>query len=224
MKPIGIFGGTFDPIHYGHLRTAFELLQALRFDEVRFMPCGNPPHRGEPVAGANLRLEMVRVATDAQAGFVVDDRELRRDGPSYSVDTLAALREEYPKQSLALIIGMDAFLGLPKWHHWRKILQLAHIVVAHRPGWRAPDIGPLGDLLADRGTHRIDNLHQKTSGHIYIHDVTQLEISSSEIRELVGLGRDPRFLMPDGVRELIEQSGCYAASEDGMPNAANDGW
>jgi len=95
--------------------------------------------------------------------------------------------------------------------------------VAHRPGWRAPDIGPLGELLADRGTHRINDLHQKISGHIYIHDVTQLEISSSEIRDLVGLGRDPRFLMPDGVRELIEQSGCYAADKDGMPDAANDG-
>ena len=223
MKPIGVFGGTFDPIHYGHLRTAFEMLQALRFDEVRFMPCGNPPHRGEPIAHAELRVEMVKVATDSQAGFVVDDRELRRDGPSYSVDTLATLREEFPKQSLGLIIGMDAFLGLPKWHHWRKILQLAHIVVAHRPGWRAPDIGPLGELLADRGTHRINDLHQKISGHIYIHDVTQLEISSREIRDLVGLGRDPRFLMPDGVRELIEQSGCYAADEDGMPDAANDG-
>lgn len=222
MKPIGVFGGTFDPIHYGHLRTAFEMLQALRFDEVRFMPCGNPPHRDEPIADADLRLEMVKVATDAQSGFVVDDRELRRDGPSYSVDTLAALRDEYPDQSLGLIIGMDAFLGLPRWHHWRKILQLAHIVVAHRPGWRAPDIGPLGDLLADRGTHRIDNLHRKLSGHIYIHDVTQLEISSSEIRDLVGLGRDPRFLMPDGVRKLIEQSACYAAGKDGLADAAND--
>lgn len=211
MTPIGIFGGTFDPIHYGHLRTAFEMLQALRFDEVRFMPCGNPPHRPRPVADAALRLQMVTVATQGQSGFVVDDRELSRDGPSYSVDTLTALRQEFPKKSLGLIIGMDAFLGLPKWHQWREILGLAHIVVAHRPGWRAPDIGPLGELLADRGTHRIDDLHRARSGHIYIHDVTQLEISSSEIRELVALGRDPRFLMPDGVRNLIEQSGCYSA-------------
>lgn len=211
MSLMGIFGGTFDPIHYGHLRTAFEMLQALRFDEVRFMPCGSPPHRGEPVASAELRLEMVRVATAGQHGFVVDDRELHREGPSYSVDTLTALRSEFPLRALALIIGMDAFLGLPKWYQWRELLQLGHIVVAHRPGWRAPDIGPLGELLADRGTHRIGDLHQAKSGHIYIHHVTQLEISSSEIRELVAAGRDPRFLMPDNVRDVIEKSGCYTA-------------
>ena len=207
---MGIFGGTFDPIHYGHLRTAFEMLQALRFDEVRFMPCGNPPHRGKTYADAELRLEMVRVATEGQHGFVVDDRELQRDGPSYSVDTLATLRNEFPLRPIALMIGMDAFLGLPKWYQWREILQLAHIVVAHRPGWRAPDIGPLGELLADRGTHRIGDLHQAKSGHIFIHDVTQLEISSTEIRELIAVGRDPRFLMPDSVRDVIDRSGCYA--------------
>lgn len=210
MSPMGIFGGTFDPIHYGHLRTAFEMLQALRFDEVRFMPCGNPPHRGTPHADAALRLEMVRAATEAQHGFVVDDRELQRDGPSYSVDTLATLRAEYPLRPMGLIIGMDAFLSLPKWYHWREILQLAHIVVAHRPGWRAPDMGPLGELLADRGTHRIGDLHQAKAGHIYIHDVTQLEISSSDIRELVAIGRDPRFLIPDAVRDVIDRSACYA--------------
>lgn len=209
MSPMGVFGGTFDPIHYGHLRTAFEMLQALRFDEVRFMPCGNPPHRDTPIAATNLRLDMVRVATEAQQGFIVDDRELQREGPSYSVDTLTALRNEFPLRSIGLIIGMDAFLGLPKWHHWREILQLAHIVVAHRPGWRAPDMGPLGELLADRGTHRIGDLHDALAGHIYIHDVTQLEISSSEIRELVSMGRDPRFLIPDTVREIITRSGCY---------------
>jgi len=208
--PMGIFGGTFDPIHYGHLRTAFEMLQALRFSEVRFMPCGNPPHRTTPYADARLRLEMVRVATAGQAGFVVDDRELQRAGPSYSVDTLAALRKEFSTRPIGLIIGMDAFLGLPKWYHWREILALAHIIVAHRPGWRAPDMGPLGELLADRGTHRIDDLHNAGSGLIYIHDVTQLEISSSEIRELVAMGRDPRFLLPDAVREVISASGCYA--------------
>lgn len=213
MSPMGIFGGTFDPIHYGHLRTAFEMLQALRFDEVRFMPCGNPPHRGSPHATAELRLKMVSVATEEQHGFVVDDREILRDGPSYSVDTLTTLRGEFPLRPIALIIGMDAFLGLQKWYQWREILQLAHIVVAHRPGWRAPDMGPLGELLADRGTHRIGDMHQAKSGHIYIHDVTQLEISSSDIRELVAAGRDPRFLMPDAVRSVIEQSGCYAAAE-----------
>jgi nicotinate-nucleotide adenylyltransferase len=211
---MGIFGGTFDPIHYGHLRTAFEMLQALRFGEVRFMPCGDPPHRGATFADSAQRLKMVQVATEAQHGFVVDDRELQRAGPSYSVDTLATLRSEFPLRPLALIIGMDAFLGLPKWYQWRKILQLAHIVVAHRPGWRAPDVGPLGELLADRGTHRIGDLHQAKSGHIYIHDVTQLEISSTDIRELIAVGRDPRFLMPDAVREVIETTGCYAAGDN----------
>lgn len=210
---MGVFGGTFDPIHYGHLRTAFEVLQSLQFGEVRFVPCGIPPHRGTPHASAEVRLAMVRAAAAGQHGFVVDDRELKRTGPSYSVDTLAALRSELPLRPLALIIGMDAFLGLTGWHQWREILQLAHIVVAHRPGWRAPDMGPLGELLADRGTHRIGDLHQAKSGHIYIHDVTQLEISSTEIRELVAAGRDPRFLMPDAVRDLIRDSGCYEAPE-----------
>src|SRR5688572_7178829 len=102
MNPIGIFGGTFDPIHYGHLRTAFELLQALRLTEVRFMPAGNPPHREAPVASADLRLAMVKAATERQPGFDVDDREIRREGPSYSVDTLAALRAEHPTRSLCL--------------------------------------------------------------------------------------------------------------------------
>ncbi len=216
MNPMGVFGGTFDPIHYGHLRTAFELLQELRLSELRFMPCGTPPHRGTPIADAALRVRMVELATQAQHGFVVDDRELQREGPSYSVDTLAALRAEYPTRSLCLIVGMDAFLSLPRWYHWREILQLAHIIVAHRPGWRAPDMGPLGELLVDRGTGRIGDLHESRAGSIYIHAVTQLEISSSDIRALVRAGRDPRFLMPDAVRDLIDESGCYrAAAGDG---------
>jgi nicotinate-nucleotide adenylyltransferase len=215
MKPIGVFGGTFDPIHYGHLRTAFEMLQALRFDEIRFVPCGDPPHRGEMYADAAHRLEMVQVAVAGQAGFVVDDRELQRDGPSYSIDTLLTLREEFPQRSLGLILGMDAFLGLPRWHRWREILDVAHIIVAHRPGWRAPDIGPLGEMLSDSGTHRIKDLHEQTQGCVHIHAVTQLEISSTEIRELVEAGRDPRFLMPDAVRNVIAASKCYGELRNG---------
>lgn len=209
MKPIGVFGGTFDPIHYGHLRTAFEMLQALDFGEVRFIPCGDPPHRGKTYADADLRFRMVDAAIAGQAGFVSDDRELRRTGPSYSVDTLTGLRREFSESSLGLILGMDAFLGLPEWHRWDEILGLAHIVVAHRPGWRAPDIGPLGELIAEYGTHRIDDLHKATHGRIHIHAVTQLEIASTEIRELVAAGRDPRFLMPDAVRAVIEETGVY---------------
>jgi nicotinate-nucleotide adenylyltransferase len=153
---------------------------------------------------------MVIAATEGQHGFVVDDREMRRDGPSYSVDTLASLRAENPDRSLCLIVGMDAFLSLPKWYQWREILQLAHVVVAHRPGWRAPGMGPLGELLVDRGTGRIGDLHEARAGCIYIHAVTQLEISSTEVRNLISAGRDPRFLMPDAVRKVIHDSGVYA--------------
>lgn len=210
LDPMAIFGGTFDPIHYGHLRTAFELMQSLRLPEVRFLPAGTPPHRERPVADASVRLSMVRMATEAQRGFLVDDRELHREGPSYSVDTLLDLRAEYAHRSICLVVGMDAFLGLPKWYHWREILQLAHVVVAHRPGWRVPDMGPLSELLVDRGTGRVGGLHESRAGRIYIHAVTQLEISSTAIRELVANGGDPRFLMPDGVRQIIQESGCYA--------------
>ncbi|MGC3979943.1 MAG: nicotinate-nucleotide adenylyltransferase [Steroidobacteraceae bacterium] len=209
MHPIGIFGGTFDPIHYGHLRTAFELIQALRLSEVRFMPAGDPPHRDITIATPELRLQMVKAAIAQQPGFNVDDREMRRAGPSYSVDTLAELRAEMPDRSLCLIVGMDAFLGLPKWHQWQDILKLAHLVVAHRPGWRAPTMGPLGELLVDGGTGRVDDLHEAKAGRIFIHAVTQLEISSTEVRKLIASGRDPRYLMPDAVRDIIQQSGCY---------------
>ena len=209
MKPIGVFGGTFDPIHYGHLRSAFEMLQALQFEEVRFIPCGDPPHRGVTYANAQQRLRLVQCAIAGQPGFVADDRELRRDGPSYTIDTLHSLREEFPDRSIGLIVGMDAFLGLPGWHRWDEILGVAHIVVAHRPGWKAPDIGVLGEMITEHGTHRTDDLHSATYGSIHIHAVTQLEIASTEIRELVGAGRDPRFLMPDEVRDAILDMKIY---------------
>ena len=210
MKPIGIFGGTFDPVHYGHLRTAFELLQALDLGEGRFVPCGDPPHRGLTFASAALRLDLVRLATRDQPGFVVDDRELQRRGPSYTVDTLASLREEFPGRSLCLITGMDAFLGLPTWHRWDEILDFAHIVVAHRPGWRVPDEGALGALLEERRTKSARDLHGSPRGKVLVHEVTQLEIASTEIRSLVADGYDPRYLMPECVRDAIMQSSCYA--------------
>jgi nicotinate-nucleotide adenylyltransferase len=209
MRPVGIFGGTFDPIHYGHLRSAFELLQALELGEVRFVPCGDPPHRGITYADSDQRHRLVELAIAGQEGFVADDRELRRGGRSYTVDTLEDMRKEFSDRPLGLIIGMDAFLGLTSWHRWEEILSYAHIVVAHRPGWKAPDMGVLGDLVAEYGTHRVTDLHAASHGRIHIHAVTQLEIASTEIRALVAAGRDPRFLMPDAVRNEIRNMGLY---------------
>jgi nicotinate-nucleotide adenylyltransferase len=212
MQPIGLFGGTFDPIHFGHLRPAFELSQALKLAEVRFLPAGNPPHRQwqAPLASAELRLAMVKAAVAGEKRFVVDDREVRRAGASYSVDTLTELRGEFPERSLCLMLGMDAFLGLPNWHRWREILDLAHVVVWHRPGWKAPEKGPLGEVMVDRGTGSVRELHEQKAGRIYIHAVTQLEISSTELRQVIVSGTDPRYLVPDEVRKIIVETGCYA--------------
>lgn len=210
MQPIGLFGGMFDPIHYGHLRTAFELWQALKLAEVRFMPAGSPAHKHSTHASGELRLAMVRAAIAGQAGFVVDDREIRRTGVSYSFDTVAEMRAEYPDRSLCLLLGMDAFLGLPDWHRWREMLDMTHIVVVHRPGWKAPTMGPLGEVMVDRGTGSVRDLHDKPAGHIHIRAVTQLEISSTELRKVVTSGQDPRYLVPDEVRKIIRETGCYA--------------
>jgi nicotinate-nucleotide adenylyltransferase len=209
MKPLGIFGGTFDPIHFGHLRTAFELLDVLQLDELRFVPAGSPPHRDTPLADASLRLSLVAAAIADQPGFVIDAREVRRSGPSYAVLTLRELRAEFPARPLCLIVGMDAFLGLTQWHEWRELFELAHIVVAHRPGWSAPADGPLGEVLAARATTRSADLHESPAGRIYVHAVTQLEISSSELRTLLAAGQDPRYLVPEAVRAAIRTTGCY---------------
>lgn len=208
--PVGVFGGTFDPIHLGHLRTGFELLQRLSLAELRWIPVGDPGHREPPLASAELRLAMLRAAVADQPGFVVDDREMRRAGASFTIDTLEELRAELPGRPLCLVLGMDAFLGFTRWRRWQDILGLAHLVVAHRPGWERPMEGELGGLLAARGTTLAADLHAATAGRIYVHAVTQLEISSTGLRDIITSGRDPRFLVPEPVRNIILETGCYA--------------
>jgi nicotinate-nucleotide adenylyltransferase len=212
MRPIGIFGGTFDPIHYGHLRTALELKTSLGLETVHFVPTATPPHRGAPTSAGALRLEMVEAAIRGEAGFVADDRELRRDGTSYTIDTLESFRAEFSSRSLCLMLGMDAFLGLPQWHRWRELTSLAHIVVAHRPGWEAPTSGTLGELLRERRTASTSELMARPAGLVHVQPVTQLEISSTDLRDSLRAGRDPKFLMPDAVRQIILETECYAES------------
>ena len=210
MGPIGIFGGTFDPIHYGHLRTALELSERLSLAQVLFIPCARQPLRAPPCAPAATRLSMVRAAVLDEARFALDTRELDRPGPSHSVDTLTALRREYPGRSLCLLLGMDAFLSLPRWHRWEQLAELAHMVVAHRPGWKTPQRGALGKLLEERGTARVTDVHETCSGRVLIAPVTQLEVSASGIREFVATGADPKYLVPNGVRDIILETECYA--------------
>jgi nicotinate-nucleotide adenylyltransferase len=210
MQPIGIFGGTFDPIHYGHLRTALELKQQIGLERVHFVPCANPPHRAAPMIDGGLRLRMVQAAIEGEAGFVADDRELTRPGLSYTVDTLASFRAEFPALPLCLLLGMDAFLNLPYWHRWRELLDLAHIVVAQRPGWESPTGGVLGELWLERRTIQPHELTASLAGRIHMQPVTQLEISSTDLRASLRAGVDPKFLMPDSVRQIILKTECYA--------------
>lgn len=153
---VGIVGGTFDPIHFGHLRMALELSTRLGLDEVRFIPAARPPHRGEPDASDLQRLEMVARAILAEERFVLDDREYRREGDSYMVDTLESLRAEMGDDvSLNLIMGSDAFLGLADWHRWQSLLELAHIVVVTRPDSSCASRRPLHTMCMRHECHGV---------------------------------------------------------------------
>ena len=206
---IGIFGGSFDPIHLGHLRAALELAQALELEQVRFMPCRQPPHRSAPVAGAEQRVALLEAALRGEPAFRLDTRELHRDGPSYTVDTLLSLRAELGAAPLCLILGMDAFQGFSTWHRWQEVIELAHLVVAHRPGWTPPRSGAVAELLAQRQVRGVAELRQHPGGRVLLWPVTPLDISSSHIRALVAEGRSPRYLVPEAVWELIQARNIY---------------
>ncbi|MGE3480357.1 MAG: nicotinate-nucleotide adenylyltransferase [Gammaproteobacteria bacterium] len=206
---IGILGGTFDPIHSAHLRCALEVQQALRLAEVRFVPCRQPPHRPAPAADPAQRLAMLRLALEGQAGFSIDERELRRAGPSYMVDTLDSLRRELPAQPMCLIIGLDAFVQLHTWHRWERLIELAHIAVMTRPGLREGPGGEVAALLERCQEDDPQALHGAPAGRIILCPVTRLEISATRIRALVAQGMSARYLAPDRVLDYIRQAGLY---------------
>ncbi len=207
--PVGVLGGTFDPVHHGHLRLAVELREKLMLREIRLIPNGYPPHRDTPSADTARRIEWIRSSIVDEPGLVLDEREYRRNGKSFTVDTLASLRAEMPNTPLCLVLGMDTFSGLTTWHQWTRLIELAHLVVAPRPGIQAPSTGPLGELVRERGTGDYRDLHARTHGLFYQCDTTPLAISATEIRRLLNQGKSVRYLLPDQVWREIQGAGIY---------------
>ncbi|MFA5625928.1 MAG: nicotinate-nucleotide adenylyltransferase [Thiohalomonadaceae bacterium] len=208
---IGLLGGTFDPVHFGHLRMALEMREILNLAEVRLVPCGQPAHRAAPQASAADRLAMLELAIAKQTGLVIDRRELDRPGPSYMVDTLVSLRGELGQIQLCLLLGSDAFLGFQQWHRWQEIFLLAHLVVMQRPGWNLLDglAEPLAKIMTARRVQNIDDIWQAPAGSILLQAVTPLDISATKIRQQIAAGRSPRYLLPDAVWDYIRQHGLY---------------
>lgn len=214
--PIGILGGTFDPIHHGHLRIAQEALEQCELTQVRFVPCGTPPHRPPPKTSAKSRWEMVRLALNGHSDLLVDVREVFRTDPCYTVDTLTALRAELgDQQPICLILGGDAFLQLHTWHEWKRLFALAHIVVLQRAGGQ-----PLGNAMqkADAALQAeyqarlapgASALHESPAGTIFVADMPVLEISSTDIRRRCADGKNIRYLVPDAVANYINTNSLY---------------
>jgi nicotinate-nucleotide adenylyltransferase len=211
-RAIGILGGTFDPIHFGHLRLALELHQAFDLESIQLIPCFQPVHRKQPVASPEERLSMVKRAIASEPALEVDDCEIKRKGPSYTIDTLIELRKKNPQSPFCILIGIDAFLGFTSWHRWQDILDQAHLIVAHRPHYHLPHTGIVAKLMRDRLTEDTNIIHKKMQGCILLHPITALEVSATDIRKQIAMGKNPRYLLPDNVYEFIKKRGIYSVS------------
>lgn len=212
MQTIGLLGGTFNPIHFGHLRMAQELADSLGLSEVRFIPSANPPHKAAPQVSAENRAAMVQLAIANNPAFKFDDRELHRAGASYTVDTLQSLRDELGKEaSLILMMGSDAFTKFNSWHRWQDIIKLCHIVLVQRPASTPKDALPkvLETFLHRHYTEHAEELHESSAGLVTMQAITPLEISSTAIRQTLGTKRSARYLIPDSVLDYIANQQLY---------------
>ena len=213
MPAIGILGGTFNPIHFGHLRMAQELADSLSLDTVRFIPAANPPHKNAPTITAQHRAAMVQLGIAGNKTFAFDGRELSRSGPSYSIDTLHSLRSELgTASSITLFMGSDAFTKFDTWHRWQEIIDLCHIALVQRPQLRGHDqklSRTLETFLHNHYTENADDLHSQPSGFVTMRQVTALDISSTAIRHALQHDDSVRYLMPDNVIDYIAQHQLY---------------
>ncbi|MFQ6575038.1 nicotinate-nucleotide adenylyltransferase [Pseudomonas sp. UM16] len=210
-RRVGVLGGTFDPVHIGHLRSALEVAEVLVLDELRLMPNARPPHRDTPQVSAQDRLAMVRCAVEGVPTLSVDARELARETPSYTIETLELMRAEMAaSEQLFLLLGWDAFCGLPSWHRWEELLQHCHILVLQRPDADVEPPDALRNLLAARSVSDPQAL-VGPAGHIAFVWQTPLAVSATQIRQLLASGKSVRFLVPDAVLAYIDAHNLYRA-------------
>ncbi|NVK22131.1 MAG: nicotinate-nucleotide adenylyltransferase [Kangiellaceae bacterium] len=209
-----ILGGTFDPVHFGHLRIAQEMLNLFPQAKISLMPAAYPPHRPAPGASTEQRIEMLELVLDQHPGLQLDTRELKRTEPSYSVVTLRQIREEVVDGSVIFLMGTDAFAKLDQWYQWQELIQLTNILVVGRPSSELPDSGTVAEFFR---RHQVDDLSELTehpSGRVGYYEMPQLDISSTYIREQIKSGFSPRFLLPDVILNYINQHELYQEAHD----------
>jgi len=215
MQTIGLLGGTFDPIHFGHLRMAQELAESLSLSTVKFIPSANPPHKRSPQVSAEHRAAIVQLAIADNPQFQFDGRELNRSGASYTIDTLESLRSELENDaSLILIMGSDAFTKFNTWHRWQEIIKLCHIALVQRPASTKQDVltKELETFLHNHYTEHADDLHNISAGLVTMQAITPLDISSTAIRQSLQLKRSVRYLIPESVLNYITAKQLYSAA------------
>ncbi|MGH1537531.1 MAG: nicotinate-nucleotide adenylyltransferase [Gammaproteobacteria bacterium] len=211
---LGIFGGSFDPPHFGHIKSALGLLEHYDFEQIRLTPAQLSPHKEHVYANANHRWQMVRLVCSSHEKLIADERELKREAPSYTIDTLLELREEYGEtQSLALILGIDAFASFCKWHRYEEILSLCHIILMQRPGYNLIESLPSHscehELYESNNTQDIKTVVNTPCGKIYISDLEKIDVSSTVIRKTISEGQQPKYLLPGNVWNYIRRNKLY---------------
>jgi nicotinate-nucleotide adenylyltransferase len=206
---IGLFGGTFDPVHFGHLRAACEVRETLGIDDFRLLPAAMPPHRERTWSTVTQRLEMLQLAVSGHPDLRIDERELHRSGPSWMVDTLLDIRTEEPQAPLLLIIGQDSANQLDHWHRWQQLFELAHVVVMQRPGASRDYRAVLAAEIKLREVSQSEDLAARACGAVMHLQISQQDISSTVLRRMIREGKSPRFLLPDPVLAYLYKHGLY---------------